>query len=103
MWEGIRWVVCIGLGSVFGLFLIGNWLSLIGTVKTKKPTSLVFPFISGPLCALACWVCPSPRLQSFWCVALVLDIGLLSLLGTVGATVIRLVRGRVSGGDGEDS
>jgi hypothetical protein len=78
-WEAIRWVICIGLGGLFGLGLIGNWAALFGTLRTKKPTSLIFPFICGPMCAVACLLCPNDRVRSLaWC-PLVLDPGILAV------------------------
>jgi len=73
--EAFRWIVCIGLGGFFGLILLGNWLSLIGTLWTRKSTSLV-PLIGGLGCAVACLLCPDERVQSFAWLPLVLDLSI---------------------------
>ena len=90
MWEILRWVVCIGMVGLFGLFLIANWLLLLGTVRIKKPTSLLFPFCCGPVCALGCWLSPSVLLQAWFWVPLVLDFTLLVLIGKGVVAVGRL-------------
>jgi hypothetical protein len=115
MGDAIRWVGCVGAGGLFGLFLIGNWLLLLDTVMTngvrkneenhgkqaevfisaergKRPTSLVFPFLCGPVCAGACWLSPSPFLRKWFWVPLALDFTLLVLIGIGLAWVGRLFR-----------
>ena len=87
MGEAIRWVACGGIGGLAALFLVGNWLVLIGTVRTRKPTSLIFPFLCGPLCAAACWFRPSVFLQQWFWVPLVLDFTMAVLVG-IGITAL---------------
>ena len=69
-WEAIRWVACVGLGGLFGLGLLGNWSGILFVTlkKPKKPISLIFPFVCGPMCAVACLLCPDARVRSLaWC------------------------------------
>jgi hypothetical protein len=99
MGEAIRWVLCIGLSGLFGLFLVGNWLFLLGTARTKKPTSLVFPFVNGPVCALACLFSPSPFLRAWFWVPLALDFTLFALIGIGVAAAVRFFCGSVADGD----
>ena len=83
MGEILRWLLCIFIGAPCALALVCNWLCLIGAFQTKKPTSLVFPFIAGLLGAAACLICPVERVQWFaWC-PVVLDVGILGFLGAV--------------------
>ena len=64
--EALRWVACVGVGGLAALFLLSNWILVIGTAKTRKPTSLVFPFLCGPACAAACWISPSAFLHRWF-------------------------------------
>lgn len=89
MGEALRWLLCGGVGGLATLFMVGNWMLLIGTAWTKKPTSLVFPFLGGPVCAAACWFSPSASLQRWFWVPLVLDFTLLVLVGIVVAAIAR--------------
>ncbi len=83
----LHWTVCGIFGGLSALFLVANWGLLFGTLQTRKPTSLVFPFVSGPVCALACWLSPSEWLQRWAWVPLVLDFSLLALLGAAMAAI----------------
>ena len=94
MGEVLQWVACGAFGIVFAIFLISNWLSLIGTLRTRKPTSLVFPFVCGPVCALSCWLSPSELLARWAWLPLVLDFSLLGLLGALAAALLRTIKSR---------
>jgi formate hydrogenlyase subunit 3/multisubunit Na+/H+ antiporter MnhD subunit len=83
MGEILRWLVCILMGVPCALALVGNWLFLIGTLWTKKPTSMVFPFIAGLLGAAACLICPVERVQWLAWYPVVLDVGILGFLFAV--------------------
>ena len=83
MGEIVRWTLCIFIGAPSVLVLAANWLFLIGTVRTRKPTSLVFPFISGLLGTTACLICPVEGVQWFAWLPVVLDVGVLGLVGAI--------------------
>jgi hypothetical protein len=85
-------VVSIGVGGFFGLCVVGNSLSLVATLWTRKGTSLIFPFFCGPICALACWFSPSPFLQEWFWVPLVADLSLLGLICIGVVAIVRLFR-----------
>jgi hypothetical protein len=93
MWEALRWGTCLVLGVPFGLFLIGNWLLLFGTARTRKPVSLLFPFCCGPACALGCLLSPSEFLHTWCWVPLVLDFTFLVLVGDIGRRGWSWIRG----------
>jgi hypothetical protein len=76
MLQAIHYWSCYLLAGFCAVMLLGNWLSLIGTVKTREPTSLAFPFVAGPMCAAACFFSPSQALQSWWWVPLMADASL---------------------------
>lgn len=59
----LHWAVSGIFGGLAALFLFANWVALLGTLRTRKPTPLIGPFICGPMCALACWLNPSEWLQ----------------------------------------
>ena len=80
MLEVVRWLICVILGAPSALFLICNWFLLIGTLWTKKPTSMIFPFIAGTLGAAACLVCPSDGIRWFAWGPLLLDVGVLGFI-----------------------
>ncbi|MGC3968110.1 MAG: hypothetical protein QM775_12290 [Pirellulales bacterium] len=61
---------------MFGLFAVLNWLLIFNTLRTKGSTSLIFPFVSGPLCALFCWLSPVGFLQRWSWVPLLADLPL---------------------------
>jgi hypothetical protein len=84
-----RWIGCVVVGGPAALLIVNNWLLLIGTARTRKPTSLVFPFICGPVCAAACWFGPSALRWWFW-VPLAADFTLWVLVGLGIAAVVRL-------------
>lgn len=90
----LQWTACVVVGGMAALVLIANWLLLSGTAKTKKPTSVIFPFLCGPVCAAAWWFSPSEFLQRWFWVPLVLDFTLLVLVGILVAAIARWVRGR---------
>jgi hypothetical protein len=73
MLDVFRWTGFVVLVSLFGLIMFGNWLCMFGTLCSRKPTSFVFPFFCGPLCALAWLLCPDEEVRWFAWVPLVLD------------------------------
>ena len=79
--EVVHWAACLGVGGLAALLMVGNWILLLGTARTGKPTSLVFPFVCGPVCAAACWLSPSAFLQRWFWVPLVADFTLLVAVG----------------------
>ncbi len=103
MFEALRWLSCVAIGLPCALCLFGNWLSLIGTLRTRKPTSMAMPFLAGPTCALACWLGPSATLRRFFWVPLVFDLSLLMLAGMVISSPLRWLRRPGSGEESPDS
>lgn len=81
--EILRWLLCILLAVPCALALLANWLLLINTRRTKKSTSMVFPFVAGLFGAAAFLVCPVDRVQWFAWLPVILDVGILGLLGAV--------------------
>ena len=102
MSETLQWVACGGVGGLAALSLFGNWLLLIGTAKTKKPTSLAFPFLCGPVCSAACWLSPSALLNRWFWVPLVFDFTILVLPAAAVAAFARCARRSPSAGDPDD-
>ena len=90
MLAGIRWVIFVLLAGPTALVLLGNLMGLLGTLQSRKPISLIFPFVCGPICALAFLICPAPRVQVVAWLPLLLDVSLLALAWAI-------LSGQVSG------
>jgi hypothetical protein len=93
MADTARWIASALLGGPFGLLILGNWLSLIGALLNRRSTSLALPFIGGPVCALACLLCPDERIQSVAWLPLILDPSLLfGIPAMIAFRVTRMLR-----------
>jgi len=85
MSETIHWAIVLLAGS----FIVGNWRLMLEARRTGKGTSLILPFVAGPIGALACLNSPSPFLQKWFWIPLAADITLWLVLPLllVGALV----------------
>jgi hypothetical protein len=95
MTHAARLTISLGLGGLSAFFIVGNWSVLIGALVSRKSTSLVFPFLCGPVCAIACLVCPAEQVRSLAWLPLLLDLSiLLGLTAMLLYWVARLVHRR---------
>jgi hypothetical protein len=79
MMEVLRWVICVLFGVPCALAVLANLVAIVTAVSTRhsRPCSLVLPIVAGPICSVACLVCPVGFVQSLaWC-PLLLDLSFL--------------------------
>jgi hypothetical protein len=85
----IWWIATLGPALLLALIVLSNWMLLIGTMWSKKSTSMVLPLIAGPMCALFFRLSPSEMLQKWFWVPLVCDYTVIGLPGLLVWMVIR--------------
>src|SRR6478672_7839262 len=76
------WAISLLLLAFSALLIVGNWAAAIGTLWTKKSTSLI-PFLGGLFGLIGCLLCPEEWVSAAWWVSLVLDptICIFAILG----------------------
>jgi hypothetical protein len=79
-------IVLVGIGA---LFIVANWTTLIGSLVTKKPTSMIGP-LSGVIAAVGLLF--DPELRHLAWLGLVADVGFWSLALALPRLVIEYRR-----------
>lgn len=68
----LRWAIGVAALILGGMISLGNWITLIGVIVTKRSSSFV-PFVGGDLAAIGIFVLPISGLWKWAWIPLVAD------------------------------
>jgi hypothetical protein len=71
--DNLRWAIGVAALILGGMISLGNWITLIGVIVTKRSSSFV-PFVGGVLAAIGIFVLPISGLWKWAWIPLVADL-----------------------------